>query len=283
MIATLDTVLDGLAFPEGLRWHDEALVFSDMHDGVVWQITGDAKATKVLELPAQPSGLGWRPDGLLYVVSMLDRRLVRVTPQGPVTVADLSAIEPHAINDMIIDDTGRAYIGTFGCDLNAGEPPCPTVLYRVDPSGEVTIAARDLLFPNGAVITPDRSTFIISETFGHCLTAFDMRADGTLANRREFARFDTTAPDGICLDEEGGVWVCSPGVHEVIRVVDGGRITDTIPLPPDRDSFACVLGGPDGRNLYIGTAREYIPAVTLAQRAGRIEVTRVAVPGAGSL
>jgi len=280
MIATLDTVLDGLAFPEGLRWHDGALFFSDMHDGVVWRIAPDGRATKVLELPTQPSGLGWHADGTLFVVSMLDRRLVKVTAHGPVTVADLSAIEPYAINDMVIDNGGRAYIGTFGCDLNAGEPPCPTVLYRVDPNGDITIAARDLFFPNGAVITPDGKTLIISETFGHCLSAFDLHADGTLTNRREWARFETTAPDGICLDEEGGVWVCSPGVHEVIRVEEGGHITDTIPLPPDRDSFACVLGGPDRRNLYIGTAREYIPTVTRAQRAGRIEVTRVAIPGA---
>jgi len=283
MIATLDTVLDGLAFPEGLRWHSGMLFFSDMHDGVVWRLTADGEATRVLDLATQPSGLGWRPDGELYVVSMLDRRLIKVTPDGPVTVADLSAIEPHAINDMLIDHAGRAYVGTFGCDLNAGEPPRPTVLYRIDPDGEISIAARDLLFPNGAVITPDRRTFIISETFGHCISAFDLSVDGTLTNRREFARFDATEPDGICLDEEGGVWVCSPDVHEVIRVVDGGRITDTIPLPPDRDAFACVLGGSDGRDLYVGTAREYIPTVTRAQRAGRIEVTRVTIPGAGAI
>jgi sugar lactone lactonase YvrE len=281
MIATLDTVLDGLAFPEGLRWHDGVLFFSDMHDGVVWRLTEDGRATRVLDLPTQPSGLGWSPDGTLHVVSMLDRRLVKVTPRGPVTVADLSTIEPHAINDMVIDSSGRAYIGTFGCDLNAGEPPCPTLVYRVDPSGEITVAARDIFFPNGAVISPDGKTFLVSETFGHCITAFDLAPDGTLTNRRVFAKFEATLPDGICLDEAGGVWVCSPAVHEVIRVEEGGRITDTIPLPPDRDSFACVLGGPDRRNLYIGTAREYIPTVTRAQRAGRIEVTRVAIPGVG--
>ena len=134
----------------------------------------------------------------------------------------------------------------------------------MDPSGDIAIAAEDLFFPNGAVITPDGKTFIISETFGHCLSAFDMASDGILTHRREFARFAATAPDGICLDEAGGVWVCSPGVHEVIRVIDGGRITDTIPLPPDRDSFACVLGGSDRRDLYIGTACDYNPSVTRA-------------------
>ncbi len=280
MIAAPDTVLDGLAFPEGLRWHDGALFFSDMHGCTVWRLDPTGRGTRVLELATQPSGLGWGPDGAMYVVSMFDRRLLRMTPGGPQLVADLSALCPHVINDMVIDRAGRAYVGTFGCDLNAGEPPCPTFLYCVHPDGAVTVAADDLFFPNGAVITPDGATLIVSETFGHALTAFDVQADGALTGRRTFARFETTLPDGICLDEAGGIWVASPGVQELIRVLDGGRVTDRIPLP-GRDAFSCVLGGPDRRDLYIGTAREYMPDRTRAQRAGRIEVTRVAIPGAG--
>jgi sugar lactone lactonase YvrE len=281
MVRTLETVLDGLVFPEGLRWHEGALFFSDMHDGIVWRLTTDGRATKVLALATQPSGLGWDPHGALHVVSMFDRRLLKLTPTGPVTVADLSDLCPHVLNDMVVDSEGRAYIGTFGCDFNKGEAPCPTYLFRVDPDGETTIAATDLFFPNGAAITADRKTLIISETFGNRLSAFDIQSDGTLTNRRLFAQFEKTAPDGICLDEEGGVWVSSPDVNEIIRVVEGGRVTDTIPLP-GRDAFACVLGGPDRRDLYITTAREYLPDLTKAQRAGRIEVTRVAVPGAGT-
>jgi sugar lactone lactonase YvrE len=280
MTHTLDTILDGLVFPEGLRWHDGALFFSDMHDGVVWRCTTDGHATRILELPTQPSGLGWDPAGSLYVVSMFDRRLLKMTPDGPVTFADLSAICPHVLNDMVMDGAGRAYVGTFGCDFNKGEPPCPTNLFRVDPDGSTTVAANDLFFPNGAAITQDGKTLIVAETFGHTLAAFDVKPDGVLTNRRLFARFEKTLPDGICLDEEGGVWVSSPHVNEIIRVAEGGRVTDTIPLP-GRDSFACMLGGPDRRDLYITTAREYIPEHTKAQRAGRIEVTRVAIPGAG--
>jgi sugar lactone lactonase YvrE len=280
MIPAPDTVLDGLVFPEGLRWHDGALFFSDMHDCIVWRLDDGDQSTRVLDLKTQPSGLGWSPDGTLHVVSMFDRRLLALTADGARTVADLSSVCRHVINDMVVDTAGRAYIGTFGCDLNAGEPPCPTLLYCVHPGGEVVVAATDLFFPNGAVITPDGKTMIISETFGHALTAFDIDGDGSLTGRREFARFDATAPDGLCLDEEGAVWVASPGVQELIRVVDGGRVTDRIPLP-GRDAFSCILGGSDRRDLYIGTAREYIPERTRAQRAGRIEVTRVSVPGAG--
>jgi sugar lactone lactonase YvrE len=280
MIAAPDTVLEGLVFPEGLRWHDGALFFSDMHDGIVWQLESGQPAARVLELPTQPSGLGWSPHGTLYVVSMFDRRLLEMAPTGVRTVADLSRICRHVINDMVVDTAGRAYIGTFGCDLNAGEPPCPTLLYCVQPDGSIDVAATDLFFPNGAVITADGKTLIVSETFGQALSAFDIESDGSLTGRREFARFATTLPDGICLDEEGGIWVASPGVQELIRVVDGGRVTDRIPLP-GRDAFSCILGGPDRRDLYIGTAREYIPEKTRAQRAGRIEATRVPIAGAG--
>lgn len=279
MTPTPRTVLDGLVFPEGARWHDGALYFSDMHDGVVWRMAPDGAAERVLELATQPSGLGWGTDGALRVVSMFDRLLLRVTAAGVETVADLSRISPYVINDMVIDRAGRAYIGTFGCDLNAGDSPVPTQLFCVQPNGAIEVAADGIMFPNGAVITPDGRTLIIAETFGNCLSAFDVHPDGTLGGRRVFATLDAM-PDGICLDAEGGVWIAALGAHSAIRVIDGGAVTDRIPLP-DRDAFACMLGGADRRDLYICTARDYVPALTKAQRAGRIEVVRVAVPGAG--
>ncbi|HEV2961556.1 MAG TPA: SMP-30/gluconolactonase/LRE family protein [Candidatus Angelobacter sp.] len=277
---TPKTLLDDLVFPEGPRWHDRALYFSDMHAGIVWRLTPEGSATKVLQLPSLPSGLGWTPDGTLHVVSMLDRRFLRVNANGPSTVADLSSLAPYPINDMVIDGQGRAYIGTFGCDLNNGETPCPTKLFCVHPGGEITVAAEDVLFPNGVVITPDGKTLILAETFGSRLTAFDIALDGTLTNRRLFAQLEGTFPDGICLDEESAVWVASAGGNKIIRVTPGGKITDTIALP-DRNSYACMLGGPDRRDLYICTARHYLPERTRALRSGKIEVVRVDVPGAG--
>lgn len=277
---TPKTVLGGLAFPEGPRWHEGALYFSDMHDGVVWRLTAEGDATKIAEVPTAPSGLGWLPDGSLCVVSMLDRRLLRVTAQGLALVADLSSYTAFPINDMAIDGHGRAYIGSFGFDLMNGASPSSASLFCVQPGGTITTVAKELLFPNGIVITPGGQTLILAETFAGQLTAFSIEDDGTLTNRRLFAPLGQTGPDGICLDEEGGVWVACANDDKMIRVIEGGEITDTIPLP-DRHAYACMLGGADRRDLYICTALDFHPQSTLRDRAGRIEVVRVEIPGAG--
>jgi sugar lactone lactonase YvrE len=275
-----ETVLDGLVFPECPRWHDDALFFSDMHDGVVWSLSPSGKPTRIIDVPGQPAGLGWLADGTMMIVSMHQRRLLRLTPQGLATVADLSSFAPGQTNDMVIDRDGRAYIGNFGFDLNAGESPKPTVLLAVEPDGTALIACDDLWFPNGALITPDGKTFLLAETFGSRITAFEIQSQGRLAKRRVFAELPGLYPDGTCLDANGGVWVTCAGGHKIIRVVDGGAVTHDIPLP-GRHAYACMLGGADRRNLYVCTSTHHLPAETIKLRSGRIEVLRVEIPGAG--
>jgi sugar lactone lactonase YvrE len=280
MAATPKVLLDGLIFPEGPRWHDGALYFSDMHGSVVWRLTPEGKASKVQEFPGHVSGLGWLPDGTMLVVSMDDRRLLRLTPHGPEIASDLSSFVANPINDMVVDRKGRAYIGGFGFNLFKGEEPRATVLLCVEPNGGVRTAADNLQFPNGMVITPDGKTLIVAETLGARLTAFDIQPDGTLTNRRIFASIEGLTPDGICLDAEGAVWVAWPGSNKIVRVRDGGEIADTISLP-DRHSYACMLGGADRRDLYICTAPGHMPEDLAKGRGGKIEVVRVEVPGAG--
>lgn len=273
------TILDGLCFSEGPRWHDGKLWFSDMH--ALWVMTVDlaGRAEKIVEVPGHPSGLGWLPDGRLLVVSMEDRRLLRLDPGGLTEVADLSALAPFHCNDMIVDRQGRAYVGNFGFDLHHGGTPTPTTLVLVEPDGRARVVADDMLFPNGTVITPDGRTMIIGESFGARLTAFDIGADGSLSNRRVWAQLERDTPDGICLDAEGAVWLASPISHSVVRVREGGEITDRITV--EKQAFACMLGGPDRRTLFICTATDGAPETCQSLRDGRIEVVTVDVPGAG--
>ena len=276
---TLKVLLDGLAFPEGPRWHDGKLFFSDMHAHQVRAVDMAGKSEVVCEVPNRPSGLGWLPDGRMLVVSMRDRKLLRLERDRLKEHGDMSKLAPFDCNDMVVDKEGRAYVGNFGYDLHANAKPRGTTLVMVAPDGNARIVAEELMFPNGAVITPDGKTLIVGESFGRKLTAFEIAADGSLKNQRVWADLGKSIPDGICLDSENAIWVACPTASEVIRVKQGGEVTERIKV--ETDAFACMLGGPDGRTLFVATAATSDPEKCRADRTGRIEMTQVEVPRAG--
>lgn len=280
MTRILTLVLDGLAFPEGPRWRDGRLWFSDMHDRTVRTVTPDGKTEEIVHVEGRPSGLGWLPDGRMLVVSMRDRQLLRQEADGRLVVhADLSSLARHHCNDLVVDAHGHAFVGNFGFDLDAGDDPIETELLRVDPDGSAHVASQGMLFPNGAVITPDGGTLIVAETFGSRLSAFDLGADGSLSNRRVWAQLEKVVPDGICLDAEGSIWVASPISKEILRVREGGEVTER--FPTEQMAIACMLGGEDRRTLFVLTSASIDPKQCEASRDARILAVEVEVPGAG--
>ena len=230
-------------------------------------------------MPQRPSGLGWTPKGELLVVSMLDRRVLRFDGKALHLYADLAALAGGLCNDMVVDAKGRAYVGNFGYDRHNDAPPRNTRIIRVDPDGRAASVGDEIHFPNGMVITPDGRALVVAETFAHRLGAFDVGADGALANYRVFAALDGVYPDGICLDAEGAVWVTDARGHDVLRVLPGGRIAQSVNTG-ERRSYACMLGGPDRRTLFVITNTNSGPAMA-EKTDGRIEIIRVDVPGAG--
>jgi len=275
----LKILLGGLCFPEGPRWHDGKLFFSDMHAHRVMSVDLDGKAEVIVEVPNWPSGLGWLPDGRMLIVSMTDRRLLRLDSDGLKQVADLSKLASFHCNDMVVDSKGRAYIGNFGYDLIAGEAAKPAALVMVTPQGQARVVADGLAFPNGTVITPDGKTLIVGESFGHQMTAFDVAPDGALSNRRVWAKLGESVPDGCCLDAEGAIWVATPLTNEVIRVKEGGEVTYRIST--QMMAIACMLGGHDRRTLFVLTSPSIEPDKCVALKGARIETTQVEIPGAG--
>lgn len=274
------TVLEDVAFGEGPRWRDGRLVFSDMHSQRVLAVDLAGRSEEICRVDRDPSGIGWLPDGRMLVVSMRDRRVLRLEPDGRLALhADLSDLATFYCNDMVVDQSGNAYVGNFGWDLHGGGEPCTAALIRVAPDGTASIAAEGLEFPNGTVITDDGRTLIIGETMGRRLTAFDVADDGSLSNRRVFAQLDDVLPDGIALDAEGAVWVASPVSHGCFRVLEGGAITHEVEV--ERQAFACMLGGPERKHLFVCTAGSSRPEDCARERDGRIEVVEVEVPGAG--
>lgn len=282
MARKLETLVDGIVFGEGPRWHAGRLFFSDIKARCIEAVDMDGKRETVARLAGEPSGLGWLPDGRMLVVSMEDHRLLRADAEGLREVADLS---PHCggkANDMVVDAQGRAYVGNIGFDLDA-QPiaPRPTNLVRVDPDGSLHVAARELWCPNGLAITADGRTLVAAESAAGRLAAFDVAADASLAGRRVFATLpEGAAPDGICVDAEDAVWVASPTTREFLRVREGGDVAERIPTG-ERIAIACALGGPGRRILFLITSTTMSLAEAARGRGGRIETCEVAVPGAG--
>jgi sugar lactone lactonase YvrE len=254
------------------------------------------RAEEVMTVEAQPSGLGWMPDGSLLVVSMKNRQVLRRSRTGRVTVhADISAQCPGWANDMVVDVAGRAYVGSFGFDLLANEDPSPANLVVIDPDGAVNVAADGLLFPNGSVLTPDGGTLIVGETFGARYTSFTTADDGSLSDRRTWAQLGPTphgslaqwasqlkvAPDGCALDADGCIWFA--GTRSVCcRVAEGGEILDEIRVPDGLQVYACMLGGHDGRTLLMATVPSFVGASRdPAARDAVLLTTAVDVPHAG--
>jgi sugar lactone lactonase YvrE len=280
----------GLTFGEGPRWHDGRLWFSDFHAHAVKSVSLAGDVRTEFTIDDRPSGLGWLPDGSLLVVSMMKRRVLRRDASGKITEhADLSAHAPFHCNDMVVDAAGRAYVGNFGFDLDAAmhargwrdvvaDHPA-TSLCRVDPDGSVHIAADDMHFPNGSVITPDGRTLIVGETLGGCLTAFDIAADGGLSNRRVWAETWPSVPDGIALDADGAIWIADPLAPRCVRIAEGGAVLETVST--GQPCFACMLGGDDGRTLFMLTAPTADAERCAAEALADIRIARVTAPAAG--
>jgi sugar lactone lactonase YvrE len=293
----LQVLLEGGTFFEGPRWHEGRWWVSDFYRGLVLSVDPDGSATEVLTVEAQPSGLGWLPDGALLVVSMRDRRILRWSSDAGASVhADVAELCGGHLNDMVVDRHGRAYAGNFGFDLMGGADPLPAALIRVDPDGRASVAAEDLLFPNGSVITPDGGTLIVGETAGARYTAFTIQDDGSLTDRRVWAQvaptpeFTTLAetlgklefgPDGCALDAEGHIWSADEVGARCARLAPGGAIVDEIAAPDGLDVFACMLGGDDGRTLLMCAAPDFHEDSRSAAREAVLLTTTVDVPHAG--
>jgi sugar lactone lactonase YvrE len=281
-------VHNGLVFPEAPRWYDGRLWLSDIHAHRVMRQERDDTWSVVAQLQDRPSGLGFLPDGTPIVVSLIDRRLLRLDGGQASSYADLSALAGDFINDMVVDGEGRAYVG----NRNPGSTPDHPIdtLILVQPDGQVQEVAGGLSSPNGMVVTPDGGTLIVAETLIGRLSAFAIGPSGLLSDRRTFAQVEGQHADGICLDAEGAVWIGSPGNGLFLRVLEGGQVSDTVSVG-DKWAVAPALGGPDRRTLFMLTSRtsganfEFLgfdrDRDVHSQSEGWVEAVEVPVAGAG--
>jgi len=276
----LRTLMTGLAFGESPRWHDSRLWFADWGTQEVIAVDLAGNSEVIVRVPTFPVCIDWLPDGGLLIVSGRERRLLRREPDGSLaTHADLTGLSRHPWNDIVVDGRGNAYIGNTGFDFPGGEF-APGTLALVTPGGEARLVADGLAFPNGLAVTPDNATLIVAESYGKKLTAFDIAADGSLSNRRAWAHLDGGIPDGICVDADHAIWYGDVPNKRCVRVREGGEVLQTIDL--DRGCFACMLGGEDGRMLFV-MATEWHGVVSTASgaRTGQVLTVQAPAPGVG--
>jgi sugar lactone lactonase YvrE len=288
-----DIVADGLAMPEAPRWHDGAFYFSDIWSGRVMKMSGEGGLTTVAEFPGKyASGLGFLPNGDLLTVLMDERQVMRTVPGGRgVLHADLKPLTRFHINDMVVDRQGRAYVSQPGFDMWAERvEPQTTDIILIEPDGRARIAASGLNSPNGMAISPDGKTLFVAESSAGCIATFAIAADRSLSGHKIFAGLpDGGIPDGICLDDSGGIWACVPvslaGLEGhglgVQRIVESGTVTHAVPVSAGRRALACVFGGDDRRSLFICTADAVRPDQARAAKAGRVERVELDFRGAG--
>ncbi|AMV32443.1 Virginiamycin B lyase [Pirellula sp. SH-Sr6A] len=287
MIKSVRTLVDathGLKFTESPRWYNNKLWFIDIYDKRIKNVDMEGKVETAVELPFIPNGFGIAPDGTIVVGDAFERKIYRWNGTTLQPWMDLSLVTTFCLSDGIVDNQGRFYVGNIGYNFvdPKAAPVGTCVLAMVKSEGEVTVVADKLFFPNGIVITPDGRTMIVGETIGHRLTAFDIADDGTLSNRRVWAQLpESIGPDGICLDAEGGVWCANPeGTDNVVRVIEGGTVTDRIRV--DTHAYALMLGGPERKHLFICTSASHDPAEIHRIPTARFEVVEVNIAGAGT-
>lgn len=281
---TFDVVADQIHMPECPRWHDGQLWFSDIRGHTVCGIDGD-DVTVVHRFPdaEEPAGLGWLPNGDLLVVGMAGRVVYRMIDGQPHMHADLRDFAAHQVNDMVVDSQGTAYITQLGFDLNAPEPlPELTTIIRVSSDGTVSAAAEDMMVPNGIALDAAERTLVVAESGAARLSRFTV-TNGALSDRVHEALPGTesvpfSAPDGICLDEQGGRWVADSINQRVFRIADG-VVTHEHHL--GQFVLACVLGGRDRRSLYVCVTDTWHRSDVRDYPTGRIVRLAVDIPGAG--
>ena len=275
----LDTLITGLAFGESPRWHNGKLWLCNWAAQEIVAVSSNGAAEVVLRLPFAtfPFSIDWLRDGRLLIVSASDQ---------PVLVREADgSLEPytatqHGWNEVVVDGRGNVFVNAPGFDLLGGGDFAAGGVSLINPDGSMREVAGDIAFPNGMAVSPDGDTLLVADSYGHEVTAFDINADGTLSGRRVWADLGDGTPDGICLDAEGALWYADVPNRCCVRVLEGGEVLDTVQA--DRGCFACMLGGPDGRTLYITAAEWRGPAAMDPEpRTGVVYTVQAPAPHAG--
>ena len=271
--------MEGIGLGESPRWHEGRLWFSDWVAHEVIAVSPDGASEVIADVDAFPFSIDWLAEGPMLITA--GRELLRKEEDGPpARHLDLSGLSEFGWNEIVIDGSGRVYVNGAGFDLMGGGEFAPGQVVLVAEDGSARQVADGIAFPNGMAITPDGATLIVADSYAKALLAFDVAADGSLSGRRTWADLGDGVPDGICIDAEGAVWYADVPNRRCTRVAEGGEELDRVEV--DRGCFACMLGGEDGRTLFMNVAEWNGPEGIFNQpRTGQVLALEAPAPHAG--
>lgn len=286
-LTSLEVVADGFYMPECPRWHDEQLFMVDIFGHQILRVDQNGVKHVVHQFGSSEDagGIGWLPDGRLLAVEQLSRTVYSIIDNEASVYADLSEFQPYPLNDMIVAADGTAYVSGFGWDVWGGGTFAESGLLRILPDGSTDVALTGMKAPNGLALTEGGDALYVAEPGGARLRRFAIEADGTLAGEELVTPqgggdAPVVIPDGICLDDQGGIWLADPVHARVLRVEPDGSTDVVIPFARGHP-LACVLGGPGRRTLFITVSNITSKAELAPQPGGCLMSVDVNHAGAG--
>jgi sugar lactone lactonase YvrE len=281
-VTALSMVANGFAFAEGPRWHDNAIYLTDIHNDSIERVTPRGEVSRVTDLPSSPISIGFNDDGSIIVSALTAARLWQLVDGELMVLVDLGGLSPYDWGDIVIDFEDRIYIANQGLSYPDNMPTAiNSGIYLVEREKGPRLLVDGFLYANGLAITPDGTTLVVAESFGHRLWRLPIRDDGSLGDRELVIQFDEAdRPDGISCDAEGAVWSANATSKRVVRCSLDGRVTHEISTGDDL-AIGCILGGADGRDLYITTAPTALRAEARELRTSALWQTRAEVPAGG--
>jgi len=244
----------GFNFPEGPAWDaNETLYCSNCYGGWIAKIQRGQTDTLITASDTtfqKTNGLAIGKDGNIIACDYGAGAILQISPSGKVSSL-LSGYkgEPfHRPNDLVLDQNGNIYFtdpDSYGKEKTDGR----LFFYNMI-SGDLTLAADSLAFPNGIAISPGDGKLYVCESAKNQVSRFERMGSGALKNKEKFIVLPGGDPDGIDFDVKGNLYVAHFGMGAVYIIAPDGKILEQIAAPGLKPTNV-EFGDADLKTLYL--------------------------------
>tara|TARA_B100000029_G_C17393239_1_gene894224 strand:- start:119 stop:1012 length:894 start_codon:yes stop_codon:yes gene_type:complete len=249
---------------EGILWSESqnTLYWLDIPmPSKLFQLKLDSNELEVFDMPEMISSMSIRPNGDMLVASHHGINNFDIKNNKFTRLINLESDLPkNRCNDGATDAKGRFWIGTMQNNISEKSTEIKITenlgnLYSINHDFTFKKWESNIAVSNSISWSPDNKKFYFTDTFSHTIFSYDFDLEnGSISNKKEFAKYDSGFPDGATVDVEGGLWSCRWGGSSVVRFNSKGQIDCIIEIP-DKNVTNCTFGGKNLDTLFITTAR----------------------------